>query len=198
MKSGQFAPFPLTKEELENLFDQGFSMHKITKKYRVKWRNVKRMADTWKLNPPMHGNIIKGGVRFKNCSCCKEIKEVNHDNFNKCKKGGKFNLSVCRICNKEKTFRRHQSFKKKCVEYKGGKCIKCGYDKCYASLDFHHRDQAEKDFEISRVEWYKWEKMKHELDKCDCLCRNCHAELHFLESERRFIEGQGPTLLRSE
>ena len=26
------------------------------------------------------------------------------------------------------------------IEYKGGKCAKCGYDKCTDALDFHHEN----------------------------------------------------------
>jgi hypothetical protein len=29
------------------------------------------------------------------------------------------------------------------VEYKGGKCQKCGYDKCERALTFHHRNPDE-------------------------------------------------------
>lgn len=70
--------------------------------------------------------------------------------------------------------------KKQMIEYKGGKCIRCGYNKCPDALDFHHRNPDEKEFSISRYgrscSVVKWKK---ELDKCDLLCRNCHAELHF-------------------
>lgn len=62
------------------------------------------------------------------------------------------------------------------VEYKGGKCSLCGYDKSYAALQFHHRNPKEKSFSISNPKTRSWEKIKIELDKCDILCSNCHAE----------------------
>lgn len=36
--------------------------------------------------------------------------------------------------------------KKWAVEYKGGKCENCGYDKFIGALDFHHIDSSDKDF----------------------------------------------------
>ncbi len=74
-----------------------------------------------------------------------------------------------------KKFRKNR--KQKCVDYKGGKCENCGYNKCLRSLDFHHLDPNEKDFNISRS-IKSWEKTKIELDKCILLCRNCHGEIH--------------------
>ena len=32
------------------------------------------------------------------------------------------------------------------VEYKGGKCCVCGYNKCIEALEFHHLDPSQKDF----------------------------------------------------
>jgi DNA-binding CsgD family transcriptional regulator len=71
-----------------------------------------------------------------------------------------------------------QKLKKRCIEYKGGKCIICGYDNCDRALDFHHRVPSEKDFEIASSKVLAWEKIKVELDKCDLVCKNCHAEIH--------------------
>jgi len=68
--------------------------------------------------------------------------------------------------------------KLKLVEYKGGKCQRCGYDKLIPSVfEFHHRNSEEKDFTIGGKSW-SYERLKKEVDKCDMLCRNCHAETH--------------------
>lgn len=85
----------------------------------------------------------------------------------------------CSVCAVEAVNRRRKKVKKMAVEYKGGKCIRCGYRKSMAALDFHHRDPKEKDFQISRNgHCTAWEKLKVELDKCDLVYRNCHAEIH--------------------
>ena len=67
--------------------------------------------------------------------------------------------------------------KQKLVEYKGGGCKICGYNKCIAALQFHHRDPSQKDFGISATT-KSFDLMKLEVDKCDLLCSNCHAEEH--------------------
>lgn len=66
--------------------------------------------------------------------------------------------------------------KEQAVAYLGGKCRVCGYHKCLAALDFHHRDPREKDFEISSK--MSWEAIEPELRKVVPLCKNCHAETH--------------------
>jgi len=79
-------------------------------------------------------------------------------------------------CNSCMANNRRMKLKKKCVEYKGGKCIRCGYHKCLDALTFHHVEQ--KTFAISGNHCRKWEVVKVELDKCILLCANCHAEEH--------------------
>ena len=74
-----------------------------------------------------------------------------------------------------------RKFKSQCIEYKGGSCQKCGYNTCMDALTFHHVDPAHKDFQISKVSLSRksFELCKLELDKCDLLCANCHAEVHY-------------------
>jgi len=68
--------------------------------------------------------------------------------------------------------------KLKLIEYKGGECERCGYNKCIDALEFHHIDPNEKDFAISGKSW-SFEKLKNEVDKCILVCSNCHKEIHF-------------------
>ena len=67
--------------------------------------------------------------------------------------------------------------KEKLVEYKGGKCEICGYDKCISALDFHHLDPNKKDFTISNGN-FKLVEAIEESKKCILICSNCHKELH--------------------
>jgi DNA invertase Pin-like site-specific DNA recombinase len=67
--------------------------------------------------------------------------------------------------------------KKKLIEYKGGSCEKCGYNKSEHALHFHHLDPNQKDFTISGKS-YSFERMKYEVDKCILVCSNCHCEIH--------------------
>lgn len=65
----------------------------------------------------------------------------------------------------------------KLIEYKGGKCEICGYDKCVRAMEFHHLDTEKKDFTISSKS-LSFEKLKMEADKCILVCSNCHCEIH--------------------
>jgi hypothetical protein len=69
------------------------------------------------------------------------------------------------------------AIKRQCIEYKGGKCVICGYNKCPDALDFHHVNPDEKDFNISGGT-KSFESLKPELDKCILVCANCHREIH--------------------
>lgn len=88
------------------------------------------------------------------------------------------------IDKKEKTKTASQSVidwrrrtKIKLVEYKGGKCECCDYNRSISVLQFHHKDPNEKDFTISGKS-YGFEKLKIEVDKCILVCSNCHIEIH--------------------
>lgn len=89
----------------------------------------------------------------------------------------KYCSTKCKNKNTVTAFRKEQ--KRKAVEYKGGKCYICGYNKCQEALHFHHIDPTQKDFALSKEgKTYVWEDVKKELDKCVCLCAVCHAEVH--------------------
>ena len=65
------------------------------------------------------------------------------------------------------------------VEYKGGRCKTCGYDRCIDALEFHHINLSKKEFGISEKGYTRsWKKVMEELDKCIMVCANCHRELH--------------------
>ncbi len=62
----------------------------------------------------------------------------------------------------------------------GGSCQVCGYNKCSAALEFHHKNSEEKELEISK--FAKNNKLTFpqlkELTKTVLLCANCHRETH--------------------
>ena len=67
--------------------------------------------------------------------------------------------------------------KRKLIEYKGGKCQICGYNRCQEALEFHHLDPSQKDFTISGGT-KSFESLKPEVDKCILVCANFHREIH--------------------
>lgn len=90
-------------------------------------------------------------------------------------KGGPKHYKKSRVYARERRLRN----KLKAIEYLGGECESCGYQKCHASLDFHHKDPLEKDSTIKDLLNHSWKKIQKELDKCMLLCSNCHRELHW-------------------
>lgn len=92
-------------------------------------------------------------------------------------KSGRNGQWKCLKCESELAVLKKQKYKLKMIQYKGGKCEICGYDKNIAALEFHHLNPEEKDFTISDTH-HSWESTQKELDKCICLCANCHRELH--------------------
>ena len=83
-----------------------------------------------------------------------------------------------RHCSGCKTTLRRNAVKRKCLDYKGGKCCICSYDKCASALSFHHLDPTQKDFNLSDNYHKAWKVLELELDKCILVCQNHHAEIH--------------------
>jgi len=110
-----------------------------------------------------------------------------------CKCGKKFipaahgkSALMCKIC---VTNRRIWNVKKRAIEFLGGKCTLCGYNKCPDAFDFHHLDPTQKEFGIADAYCISWDRLVIELKKCQLLCSNCHREIHYQERiQRRFDE----------
>lgn len=164
---------PIEKELLEDLISSGNSLRKISKiidkslssvRYWIKKYNIKLKTKPIQIEP-----------KSRICSKCNLEKSIT--DFYK-RRGRLYNSTYCRECTNSTTIDRMRDFKRKCVEYKGGKCILCGYDKYHGALDFHHLDPDEKDFTISKMKKYSFDDIvRYELDKCVILCANCHREV---------------------
>lgn len=96
---------------------------------------------------------------------------------------------------KDKRIARTNEYRRKwyeLIKQKGkDRCSKCGYNKCFDALDYHHINPEEKKYNIGHLicTTPSEEKMK-ELDKCICLCSNCHRELHSSMRKNRGKECQ--------
>ncbi len=95
--------------------------------------------------------------------------------------------------------KRRQKIKLMAIDYKGGKCQLCGYNKYPGALDLHHIDS--KSFGISHKGYARsWERTRMELDKCILVCANCHREIEagitqlseVIRSEKRGELGEAP------
>lgn len=116
-------------------------------------------------------------ITEKVCTVCNKLKPLSEFYRRKNRRNGRY--SECKICSSKRTKIARVRLKKLAVIYKGGKCEICGYKKCIKALEFHHRDPNKKDFALSDYRLYSkvlTDEIKHELDKCDLLCANCHRE----------------------
>ena len=85
----------------------------------------------------------------------------------------------CKKCRTEAVQKRREKLKEMAIQYKGGKCCICGYNKYQGALEFHHLNPDEKDFNIGSKGYTRsWEEVKTELGKCILVCSNCHREIH--------------------
>jgi YHS domain-containing protein len=75
------------------------------------------------------------------------------------------------------------------VNLLGGKCSKCGYDKNYAALAFHHLDPSKKESQIAPLQQHSIEWVEKEVKKCILLCHNCHAETHYADCNMPTLPG---------
>lgn len=121
--------------------------------------------NTKKIHIP--GNTM--GNRINTTHNCKVCNNVNIH-----KKNTRNGKDVCARClGRIKKLK----MKERCVEYKGGQCNNCGYNKSLRALVFHHVNPSKKEFGIAS-NYRGWDKTKKELDKCVLLCSNCHMEEH--------------------
>lgn len=116
------------------------------------------------------------GIIYKMCYQCKNEFPFTEEYFYTKTKWSKHNC-YCKVCSRRRKNTRTSTTKKWAVEYKGGKCCMCGYNKYIGALEFHHKDPSKKDFNISNGKTDK-EDLKKELDKCALVCVNCHREIH--------------------
>jgi transposase len=86
--------------------------------------------------------------------------------------------SSCARCRAESVTRWRRRAKAILVAEAGGSCAICGYDRCLGALEFHHRDPAEKRFNLGgRGLARAIDVLREEAAKCVLLCSNCHTEV---------------------
>ncbi len=84
----------------------------------------------------------------------------------------------CLKCRSDAVSRRRRKVKQTLVEEAGGACQLCGYARCIAALEFHHREPREKSFALShRGVARSLARARAGAAKCILLCANCHAEV---------------------
>lgn len=170
----------MDRKHLESLIEEGLGTYKIaervgkgqtTVRYWIRKYNLEEKYKTTE-GQKLRNNKTGAGVICLRCGV-----SLGYENgcYRKDRNGY---YSYCRDCVALKDFEKRLNFKKNAVNYRGGSCSKCGYNKNVAVLDFHHLDSSQKEIQPSRLVSKSWEYAKKELDKCVVLCTNCHREEH--------------------
>lgn len=163
----------MDKNELKLAISQRLSQEELGKKFGIKQSTISYWMKKHGLNSKNTWFVRNKTVKF--CPRCQQEKPI--DDFYK-RKNGKGIAPYCKTCSRDSSVERSSALKKQCVDYLGGKCVVCGYDKNLAALEFHHKNPKEKDFAITRKALCSFESIRLELDKCELLCCRCHREHH--------------------
>ena len=118
---------------------------------------------------------------MKKCKECGQYKTedeffVRHKN----KDGSESLQSTCKECHSKNEMERYYK-KQRFIDSKKVPCIKCG-EKRTRCITFHHTDPKEKDFTIGKIRKSNLATIEREINKCVCLCLNCHHEFHYLNN----------------
>lgn len=160
---------------------EGKSQRQIAKDMKLSQTTVKYYIKKYSIEKN-ESNLSKFELSKdeKQCPRCKSTKKLSEFYFQSYKKGrNSRHGSWCKDCMSKQVIDRQQRYKQEAIQYKGGKCIMCGYKTYQGALEFHHIDPTQKDFEISKFSKHTLsDESKKELDKCLLLCSNCHREEH--------------------
>ena len=169
----------MDKEFLKECIDKSMSIKQIGNKSNKSSTTIRYWLNKFKLKTKNKSFKQIGVVDYcgdKYCPRCKETKKIDHFYKRRGKEGGSV---YCKKCTSEQVLERQRGLKQMAIEYKGGSCQECGYDKCNSALEFHHLNPKEKDFNICSIKGCEFnDKIKKELDKCILVCANCHREIH--------------------
>jgi len=171
----------MSEKDLKSLVEKGMSQRQIAEKLGCSQSTVKY----W---------LKKYGMKTKFLQCnkekdfkCADCGETNTKKLLTLKRKGEGYLhhSLCNSCHNKRTIARQRDYKKKAVEFKGGKCAECGYNKCLGSLHFHHPDPTVKEPNWRNIRNMSFAKMKSAIEKCILVCANCHGEIHWNQTDGR-------------
>ena len=169
----------MEKEILQNLISSGLSLNKISKEVNKSLTSIRYWVKKYDLisqHKTFKEQIKKEIGHHRYCPSCE--KQCNIEDFYQ-KRGVPNSSTYCKKCTSIQTLNRSQKLKKQMVDYKGGCCTICGYDRYMGALEFHHLDPKQKDFNLAHMKKYTFDdKVKNELDKCILVCSNCHREVH--------------------
>lgn len=178
----------IEQEEFTKDVLDGMTIAQLQKKFSKSRAAIYAAKKKYRLNH-ISPNVSKKLLResgSKCCSLCGLTKELTYFYSNGRNKDGTIRYKP--NCNSCTNTADRESFRLKVFEYlasinKTYSCEKCSYTNVFGSLDFHHVDPTQKDFEIgastSTISQSTFDtKYVPELNKCVLLCPNCHRMEH--------------------
>jgi hypothetical protein len=173
----------LSREQLEPLVERGATMHEIAKELNRSVSTIRhwlkkyglRTRNRWGPRPLVLRRQVEtalaNGSRTLVAHC------PHHGETEFAIVGSRRRLH-CKRCRSHAVAKRRRRVKAIVVQEAGGRCILCGYDHCFAALEFHHRDPKAKSFGLAeRGITIGIDRLRKEARKCVLLCANCHAEV---------------------
>ena len=170
----------MDKDKLRTLYvEKDLSTHAVARQLGCSQTNVRYWLKKLGISKNKR-NIVDDPTGPRACTNCKVVKETTEFYYQSYKNGSKGRFgSWCKQCMNSQVVERQRKYKQLAIDYKGGKCQLCGYDKYPGALEFHHLDPTKKDVEASKFSRNPLEgAQREELDKCVLLCSNCHREVH--------------------
>ena len=121
--------------------------------------------------------------------CTKCGRELPLDQFNWRDKSKGTRRADCKECHSGFMKNKYQEKKQLVQDLKAqDKCAKCGESRGYM-LDYHHIDPSQKEATVARMTSnnYTLDRVMSEIQKCVCLCANCHREFHYFEKHQGMV-----------
>lgn len=129
-------------DKIQELLNEGMSGRQIAKNLGKSNTSIRYWIKKYQIKPDTQKLEQCTSARtHAKCSKCATLKPTS--DFYKYKKSSRLS-SYCKVCSRNQVVQRQNALKLKCLEYKGGKCINCGYSNCIAALEFHHTDPTKK------------------------------------------------------
>lgn len=155
----------MDEQRIRELAEQGLSQRQVAKLLGTSQGNLRYWSKKYN---------IKFKVRGPHSAvyCCRVCGNADPKNFYTYRK------RLCGNCDNERVKHKALVMRRKVIEYLGGQCRICGYNRFDCALDVHHLDPSLKDPLFKHMRYWAWERVVKELEKCVLLCKNCHVALH--------------------
>ena len=96
--------------------------------------------------------------------------KTNTYNYHGCR------CKLCKAAVNEQTKTRYRRRIQKVWDLKRKPCVDCGIQYEPWQMQFDHLDSDSKVRKISQLVTHSWKKVLEEIEKCELVCANCHAD----------------------